>query len=175
MKKPSGLCECGCGERTNIATADHAKNGHVKGWPMRYIANHHTRKSPHEFLEDEKTGCWVWQRSRVPEGYGKFGWQGKFYRAHRWFYETYSGPVPEGLVMDHLCRNRACVNPGHLEPVTQAENIQRKKDVKLSVVSVQEIRSLCREGWRHRDIASAYGIAMGYVSHLANYRVWGAV
>ena len=55
-------------------------------------------------------------------GYGSF-WDGHaIVRAHRFAYELLSGPVPEGLELDHLCRTRACVRPDHLEPVTAAEN-----------------------------------------------------
>jgi hypothetical protein len=67
------------------------------------------------------TGCWEWQRSLATHGYGYAGHVG----AHRVFYEKAIGPIPEGLVIDHLCRNRGCVNPDHLEPVTVGENNRR--------------------------------------------------
>lgn len=69
-------------------------------------------------------GCWEWIGGRS-NGYGSF-WDG--YRtlpAHRWLYEQENGPVAEGLVLDHLCRNRVCVNPEHLEEVTTGENTRR--------------------------------------------------
>ena len=68
---------------------------------------------------DILTGCWIWLRTH--EDYGYF--IGK--RAHRISYEHWKGKIPKGLVIDHLCRNRSCVNPQHLEAVTQKENINR--------------------------------------------------
>lgn len=58
------------------------------------------------------------------EGYGNF-WNDKYTSAHRFSYEFANGPVPDGLQLDHLCRNRLCVNPGHIEPVTQRVNMLR--------------------------------------------------
>ena len=58
-------------------------------------------------------------------GYGVFCHNGLTLKAHRYSYEELIGPIPEGLVIDHLCRDRACVNPYHLEPVTSRENIIR--------------------------------------------------
>ena len=69
--------------------------------------------------------CWTWQGSGTGTGYGMF-WDGKRrVLAHRWSYEYFVGEIPEGLTIDHLCRQRSCVRPSHLEPVTLKENIGR--------------------------------------------------
>lgn len=69
--------------------------------------------------------CWIWKGSRSVAGYGYVRSGSRNTCAHRVVYELLVGPIPEGLVIDHLCRNPSCVNPAHLEPVTQAENILR--------------------------------------------------
>lgn len=69
--------------------------------------------------------CWPWKLSKTPAGYGQLSSRGRQLYAHRVAYELATGPIPKGLVIDHLCRNRACCNPSHLEPVSNAENILR--------------------------------------------------
>lgn len=76
--------------------------------------------------------CWEWRGAPISSGYGQFvpnrtvsGQRAKPILAHRYSYELFVAPIPEGLYIDHLCRNKMCVNPAHLEPVTQAENVRR--------------------------------------------------
>lgn len=69
-------------------------------------------------------GCWEWTGAKV-RGYGRFWTRERQVMAHRHAYEELVGPIPEGLVLDHLCRNTGCVNPDHVEPVTHAENVRR--------------------------------------------------
>ena len=78
---------------------------------------------------DDTGTCWVWTASIRPDGYGEFR-AGRLVKAHRFAYEHLIGPVPDGLHLDHLCRNRACVNPEHLDPVPNAVNIRRAWDHK---------------------------------------------
>lgn len=72
-------------------------------------------------VEKRDDGCWFWTGSKLPAGYGHFA-KGL---AHRWSYEQFVGPIPEGLTIDHLCVNPSCVNPEHMEPVTASENSRR--------------------------------------------------
>ena len=73
------------------------------------------------------TGCWQWCGATEPRGYGVMWAGAKLGRqlVHRVAYTELVGPIPEGLVIDHLCRNTGCLNPDHLEPVTQRINVLR--------------------------------------------------
>jgi len=96
---------------------------------------------------DRETGCWVWARSVGTHGYG-VAWDNRTRRkttAHRYVYEILVGPIPAGLTLDHLCRNRLCVRPAHLEPVTHRTNIRRGTSPNI----VASRTGVCRNG--HRD------------------------
>lgn len=88
------------------------------------------------------TGCWIWNASQLPGGYGCFHNPGGSRVAHRAAYEALVGPVPNGFELDHLCRERLCVNPEHLEPVTHAENMAR---------GVQANATHCQRGHEFTD------------------------
>ncbi len=70
-------------------------------------------------------GCWQWTGHLTQSGYGSIYFNRKATPVHRFAYELLVGKIPDGLVIDHLCRNRGCVNPAHLEPVTERVNILR--------------------------------------------------
>ena len=87
-------------------------------------------------------GCWVWMRSRHGFGYGFFGVNRRTRRAHRIAWELLRGPIPDGLTLDHLCRNPPCVNPDHLEVVTMRENTLRGE----SVTAINARKTHCKRG-----------------------------
>jgi hypothetical protein len=70
-------------------------------------------------------GCCVWTGARNRKGYGHFYFEGRTVQAHRWNYQRVFGRIPRDRQLDHLCRNRACVNPHHMEPVSPRENTLR--------------------------------------------------
>jgi HNH endonuclease len=72
-----------------------------------------------------ETDCWIWKGLKAWGQYGRFEYKKKSYIASRWIYEYYFGTIPTGLVLDHLCRVKLCVNPYHLEAVDNATNILR--------------------------------------------------
>jgi len=105
-----------------------------RGWCQKHYNNWYRHGSPVRMrpnLEErfwakvqKGPGCWEWQGC-LARGYGQLWGTTKILLAHRFSYELLIGPIPEGLTIDHLCRNCRCVNPAHLEPVTLAENIRR--------------------------------------------------
>lgn len=70
-------------------------------------------------------GCWLWTGTLTDKGYGTVSYNAQTQYVHRLMYELERGTIPDGHEIDHLCRNRACCNPAHLEPVTGAENVRR--------------------------------------------------
>jgi hypothetical protein len=90
----------------------------------------------------EEEACWMWT-GHVSARYGSFRVKGKNYRAHRLAFELLVGPIPEGLVIDHLCRTPLCVNPTHMEPVTQAENLRRAP---TAVATINASKTHCVNG-----------------------------
>jgi len=147
----------------------------VKGQPMRYVAGHAARDTSPEYTEEDRgyaTSCWVWQHGKTPEGYGRKHTGGRTVYAHRYYYERVNGPIPDGLEIDHLCRVRECVNPGHLEAVTTTENIRRGMQAKLTPYKAAEIRRLVAAGATHQAVAERFGIDRRTVGDVVANKRW---
>ena len=91
--------------------------------PPLSVQPHHSEQFWHRVDFDGDDGCWLWTAG-TDGRYGIFQIR-RSIKAHRFAYEDEVGPIPDGLVLDHLCAVKRCVNPAHLEPVTQAENLRR--------------------------------------------------
>lgn len=119
----------------------------MKELPLRVIS----KISP-----EPNTGCWLWIGQLSNEGYARITYKRKHWKAHRLVYELMRGCIPVGLQLDHLCRVRCCVNPQHLEPVTNRENSRRSpligKTLKTHCKSGHEYTAdntrLRPNGWR---------------------------
>jgi len=169
--EPYQLCACGCGERTLLARRTHKKDGYVKGQPIRYVNGHARRTKGPDHIVDED-GCWVWVKEKSRHGYGWLNESGKQYVAHRAYYERHKGPIQDGLQIDHLCRNRACVNPDHLEPVTMIENLRRANIAKLDQDKAREIRGFLSQGIPLKEIATRYGVSTGTIRDIRDGKRW---
>jgi hypothetical protein len=140
----------------------------VKGERRRFIRGHHLRQAPTPYLVDPVSDCWIWQWGRNNSGYGVLCNR----NAHRVYYERAGGTVPEGMVLDHLCRNRLCVNPAHMEPVTVAENARRGKSAKLTMAQVVAIHDSAAPA---RALASEHGVSIHTIRDIRRGRRWADV
>jgi len=102
---------------------------HKRLWRMGLKARKHVPTRWEELAKnfEFESGCWIWKGKLNGQGYGQYrkGFRKPSLMAHRAVYEQLVGPIPPGLVIDHLCREPACVNPQHCDPVTQRENTLR--------------------------------------------------
>lgn len=109
----------------------------------------YTRRNLLERLQEKiqkfLTPCWIWRGTISVKGYGVIGVRDKVVYAHRAVYIAYKGPIPEGLELDHLCRNTSCVNPEHLEPVAHKENCRRGSAAQVNA-NLQLSKTHCPKG-----------------------------
>lgn len=115
------IVQCRCGVKSVAAGGDlrrgrlgrcsHPEGAGLRFWRMVDVG--------------DGLGCWIWTGSLSTDGYGRFRCERRSWLAHRWLYESVHGPVPRGFELDHTCRNRRCVRPSHLDPVTHRENVSR--------------------------------------------------
>ncbi|MGW2484952.1 HNH endonuclease signature motif containing protein [Streptomyces sp. NPDC001571] len=113
----------------------------MRDWADRFL----------DCILETPAGCWQWTGYLTPNGYGRLSVGGVQQYAHRLAYETFLGPIPPGLVIDHLCRNRGCMNPAHLDAVPQRLNVLRGENQ----AAHRARQSACLRGHRF-DLANTY-------------------
>lgn len=131
FRSPTGICSypgCGREHHSNSFCSTHARQVR-RGDPLSEIEDRSLFDAPIETrmaaYTDKADGCWEW-RGQLERGYGILSVDGKKQYAHRLAYELSFGPIPDGLHIDHKCRNGSCVRPDHLHAVTVFENAQNK-------------------------------------------------
>lgn len=177
----NGLCRCGCGKRTSIAPRNRFDRGWVKGQPVPFIHGHNPilplfqrvarfwsyAKLTRDFGWPD---CIEWGGVVSTNGYGQFC--GRMFgtrQAHRIAYILTFGLISKGLEPDHLCRNRLCINPYHLELVTRKVNSRRGAKAKLTNEIVMEIRSSSEPS---RVLAARYGVSHATILAARTKRSW---
>ncbi len=142
----------------------------------------------------DENGCHIYNGSIHPKGYGVVCVKRARVYAHRFFYEKLKGPIPEKFLVRHLCHNKRCVNPAHLEVGTQKDNMKDMVDAgrqakgmkiaknrlgednpsaKLSWQDVERIRALRRMGLKLRQISEVYSVSEGSISAICSGKKWG--
>lgn len=122
--------------------------------------------------------CWLWA-GPVSESTGYGFMSDSFYNgsrpAHRVVYEALIGAIPNGMLLDHLCRITLCINPKHLEVVTNAENQRRGAATKLQTADISKIRKLILGGIGQNQLAYEYGVHQSTISRIVNNKRWRMV
>jgi DNA-binding XRE family transcriptional regulator len=133
------------------------------------------------WIGEPNSGCWLWDKCIVPQGYGHITIKGRGYYAHRASYEKYVGPIPTGMSVLHKCDVPSCVNPAHLFLGTHADNMRDKtaksrqsrgeahKLAKLSEEKVSEIRA---SNLSRQQLAAKYGVREQTIIQVLNRITW---
>jgi len=157
---------------------------HTKAYRGGSLEGHFDFYSTHRPDGDE---CWIWQGYFSPRGYGVIHWRGRTIQAHRFSLESAVGPLKDGELARHKCDNPPCVNPQHLEPGTQQDNMDdmwrrgrgsppkgaRNSNSKLTVSDASLIRDLLGQGvYSQSFLARLFGVTSQAVWAIAANKTW---
>lgn len=126
-------------------------------------------------------GCWLWLRSiKEPQGYGQINLDKKNRLAHRVSFEAFKTPIPDGMLVQHGCDNRWCVNPDHLSLGTDATNqrdalLKGRTARKLQPDDVRAIRARLRSGESQRSLAREYGVSATMIRCISRRTSWAHI
>lgn len=131
-----------------------------------------SRSTRPDYVIDQATGCWVWQKTIDKRGYGHVSLNRVSRPAHRAYYEAANGPVPAGHHVHHKCKNPVCVNPEHLEQLTAREHFLHHKLTEQTGLTLDDVREIRRLGrlpdYSAKRVADMYGI-----HEITVYNYWG--
>lgn len=185
---PSGLCGCGCGQTTKVATQNRSNRDWVKGEYKRYISGHNSGSpltTEEHFWDsvDKSDDCWLWTAAKAKNGYGllrikgEHGFTHEF--THRYSYQLAYGPIPDSLCVLHSCDVRNCIRPDHLFLGTRLDNAvdckakgrtlrgEKHHKTKLSDDGVRQLRIDFANGVLPAALSERYGIDEGYAYQVA--------
>ena len=133
-----------------------------------------------------ESGCWEWNRYRMPGGYGRIRHEGHMWLAHRLSYRAFNGDIPDGLVVRHKCDNRCCVNPDHLEVGTQKDNVHdsinrgsfvyrdnpKGADHPNAKLTEKQVKEILNSNETQRSLAAKYGVSFQLISQIKRGKIW---
>lgn len=160
---------------------------------VREVPKLHTFQVPHdERVRGQKKliqyvvqgDCWICVSHRKTQGYPQTSRDGQPQRIYQFLYKLLKGPVSRGLEIRHLCGNKECIRPEHLEVGTRKDNMadairhgttlrgERNPNVKLNAQIVDAIRKRRLHGEPIQQVADAYGVSISTISQIANHKAW---
>lgn len=196
---PYGYCHCGCGQKTSITRQDYPEFGTTKGDPYHYATGHRRGSRMRENALDrfmqriDRSGgdesCWEWTAGKSSRGYGTITVGGVNLGAHRFAFENFVGPIPDGMYVCHKCDNPACCNPSHLFLGTALDNNrdrnskgranravgERARHALLTSEEVLEIRRTYRQGssdFNQPALALRFGVSQSTISDIVLGKKW---
>lgn len=118
---------------------------------------------------DSITGCWIGKTELLNNGYHRFNiYKNERVMLHKLMYERYKGSIPYGMEIDHLCKNKRCCNPDHLEIVTRVQNVLRSENCKIDMDEMEAIKLAILGGKSQTEVAKEHGINQCHVSRIIN-------